>query len=504
MHVFQKNSNIFNLLSEGISEGIIVVNEEQHIVATNSSAKEMFGYVDDELLGKPLNILIPTKYHHAHIDHVEDFIKKSGKRQMGIGRDLYGVRKGGEEFPVEAGLNPFELYGHTYVMALVINITERKKAEQEIIHWARIFDESLNEIYIFDAESLLFVDVNNGAISNMGYALEEFRQLSAVTIKPKFTEAKFRKLIQPLLVKNREKLVFETIHKRKDGTTYPVEVHLQSSKIRERDVFVAIVVDITERLNYTKKLEKTVKERTKQLTEALAKEKELNELKTRFLSLVSHEFKTPLSGILTSITLLAKYTETAQQEKRDKHITTIRNKVRYLDTILNDFLSVERLESGKVTYKLVTFPLSKVINEVIYDANMLLKTGQRIGYPEDIDDIVMQFDEKILELALSNLVHNAIKYSPEDTMIDITIATVRDHLVIHVRDQGIGIPKGAQKHIFNRYFRAENVLLTQGTGIGLNIARQHLENLGATLTFSSVENEGSIFSIKILMAPIKS
>ncbi len=256
-------------------------------------------------------------------------------------------------------------------------------------------------------------------------------------------------------------------------------------------------------MNYTKKLEKTVKERTKQLTEALAKEKELNELKTRFLSLVSHEFKTPLSGILTSITLLAKYTDSDQQDKRDKHITTIRNKVRYLDAILNDFLSVERLESGKVNYKLVTFPLSKIVNEVIYDANMLLKTGQRISYPENIDGIMVSFDEKILELALSNLLHNAIKYSPEDSVIDINAKKDDEFLRIHVIDQGIGIPKAAQKHIFNRYFRAENVLLTQGTGIGLNIAKQHLENLGASLNFSSVENKGSIFRIKIPLAPLK-
>ncbi|MCJ7465948.1 MAG: PAS domain S-box protein [Maribacter sp.] len=504
MHIFQKNSNIFNLLSEGISEGIIVVNEEQQIVATNSSAKEMFGYVEDELLGKPLDTLIPSKYHHAHKHHFEDFIKKSGKRQMGMGRDLYGVRKGGEEFPVEAGLNPFELYGHTYVMALVINITERKKAEQELIHWARIFDESLNEIYIFDAHSLRFIDVNKGAIGNMGYTLGEFRQLTPVDIEPKFAEAKFRKLLLPLLDRKKEKLVFETVHERKDGTTYPVEVHLQSSKIGERDVFVAMIVDITERLNYTNKLEKTVEQRTKQLTEALEKEKELNELKTRFLSLVSHEFKTPLSGILTSITLLAKYTDTDQQDKRDKHITTIRNKVRYLDAILNDFLGVERLESGKISYKLVPFPLSKIVNEVIYDANMLLKTGQRISYPENIDGIILKFDEKILELALSNLVNNAIKYSPEDSIIDITIENDNDHLIVNVIDKGVGIPEAAQKHIFNRYFRAENVLLIQGTGIGLNIARQHLENLGATLNFSSVENKGSIFRIKIPVAPLKS
>jgi signal transduction histidine kinase len=131
---------------------------------------------------------------------------------------------------------------------------------------------------------------------------------------------------------------------------------------------------------------------------------------------------------------------------------------------------------------------------------MLLKTGQRISYPENIDDIIIKFDEKILELALSNLVNNAIKYSPEDSIIDITIKNGDDHLIINVIDQGIGIPEVAQKHIFNRYFRAENVLLTQGTGIGLNIARQHLENLGATLNFSSVENKGSIFRIKIPIA----
>ncbi|MGB3151776.1 MAG: HAMP domain-containing sensor histidine kinase, partial [Maribacter sp.] len=247
----------------------------------------------------------------------------------------------------------------------------------------------------------------------------------------------------------------------------------------------------------TENLEKTVQERTKQLTEALAKEKELNELKTRFLSLVSHEFKTPLSSILTSITLLGKYTQTDQQQKRDKHVTTIKNKVKYLDAILNDFLSVERLESGKVNYKVEHFPLSKIVNEVVYNSNMLLKEGQKIKYPENIDDVILKFDEKTLELVLSNLVHNAIKYSPEDCVIDLQVETQKDGLVLKVIDQGIGIPEQEQKHIFNRYFRAGNALLTQGTGIGLNIAKQHLENLGASLKFTSKENNGSTFTVYI-------
>ncbi len=497
MRVFQKNSNIFNLLSEGVSEGIIVVNSEQEIVATNTSAEEMFGYEKDELIGKPLDILIPKKHHHNHDTHVENFITKSEKRQIKHNPNLYGIRKDCCEFPVEVGLNPFQIYDSTYVMALIIDITERKRKEKELEHWSRIFDESLNEIYVFDADTFNFKNVNKEAQRNIGYTMDELLKMTPVDIKPELNQPEFRKLIQPLFEDEMSKVHFETTHERKDGSSYPVEVHLQLSPIGENKAFVAIILDIAERKNYTKKLEKKVKERTRQLTEALTAEKELNELKTRFLSLVSHEFKTPLSSILTSITLLGKYTQTDQQEKRNKHVTTIKNKVKYLDAILNDFLSVERLESGKINYKVESFPLSKIVNEVVYDANMLLKTGQKIQYPNNIDDLIIQFDEKTLELALSNLVHNAIKYSPENSTIDLQVELEEEKIILKIIDEGIGIPKGEQKHIFNRYFRAENALLTQGTGIGLNIAKQHLENLGASLEFSSQENRGSTFIVRI-------
>ena len=237
--------------------------------------------------------------------------------------------------------------------------------------------------------------------------------------------------------------------------------------------------------------------RPEETKKALKKEIELNELKTKFLSLVSHEFKTPLTGILTSAMLLGKYQLTEQQEKRDKHLKTITDKVQYLNNILNDFLSIERLETGKVTYKFSTFPLSKVINEVVYDANMLLKDGQRIKYPLDIDDYIIDFDEKILELTLSNLINNAIKYSGENSTIDLQVYFENDMLTFRIIDQGIGIPEAEQKFIFKRYFRAENALLNQGTGIGLNIVQSHLENLGGSITFTSQENKGSAFVVKI-------
>ena len=371
----------------------------------------MFGYNKGELLNQQLNVLIPRNYHAGHGAHFNGFMKQKEKRQMGKGRDLYGTRKNGDIFPLEAGLNPFEVYGKTFVMALIIDITVRKQQEDEIY--------KLNE------------------------GLEK---------KVKERTKELSKKVNELRVVN-------------------LELDEENQKRIEAE---------------------------NKIKDALKKEKELNELKTKFLSLVSHEFKTPLSGILTSTILLGKYKLTAQQEKRDKHLKTITNKVHYLNNILNDFLSVEKLQSGKINYKFNTFKLSKVVNEVIYNANMLLKEGQRIKYPEYIDEISLTQDEKIIELALSNLVNNAIKYSPENTAIEININQDKEHTTFKIKDNGIGIPQADQKNIFNRYFRAENALLTQGTGIGLNIIKSHFQNLGGTITFESKEHIGSTFTMKII------
>lgn len=408
--MFEKTENVFNILFEAASEGIIVVDASQLIVSSNIAADTMFGYEKGELVGKPLNVLIPRKYKAAHPGHFNGFMEHSEKRQMGHGRDLYGVKKNGDEFPVEAGLNPFEINGERYVMSLIIDISVRKEAQRQI--------KELNS-----------------------------------------------ELESKIKVRTRE---------------------LEESVQKLQDVNKSLELEIKRR-----------KEAENRIKNALQKEKELNELKTKFLSLVSHEFKTPLSGILTSVVLLGKYKLEEQQEKREKHLSTIKNKVHYLDNILNDFLSIERLESGKVNYKFSTFSLSKLINEVVYNANVTLKTGQELHYPQDIENISLHQDEKILELVLSNLLSNAIKYSPENTHINFETETNGNKITFKVTDQGMGIPKKDQKHIFERYFRAENALLNQGTGIGLNIAKVHLENLGGSINFNSKENVGTEFIVEL-------
>lgn len=318
----------------------------------------------------------------------------------------------------------------------------------------------------------------------------------------------------------------------KNNIEFPLEIALNPFTIYEKEYVIALILDMTIKRESEKKIDSlqvVLKEKVKtgtvelkntikqlkevnhnfkkelkrrievenKMKDALKKERELNELKSKFLLLVSHEFKTPLSGILTSTILLEKYKLSEQQEKRDKHLKTITNKIQYLNNILNDFTSLERLDSSNENYKITVFNLSKIINEVVYNANMLLKIGQHINISQNTADYVLHQDEKILELILNNIIYNAIKYSPENSDIDLEVSKKGKNLIFKVTDKGVGIPENDQKFIFNRYFRAENVLNIQGTGIGLNIVKAHLENLGGTISFESLENKGSVFYVEL-------
>jgi len=410
--VFQefKQQKVFSILFKGVSEGVLVVDENQLIVQVNQSTQDMFGYTNDDLVGKHLNTLIPTNVHAKHDTYFKLFMEKGESRKMGVGRELFGVKKSGEKFPVEAGLSPFEYKGRSYVLSLITDISLRKANQKEI--------------------------------ADLNQALEK-------------------------KVEQRTKQLKETVNKLHEFNTN-LELEIKKRKQAETKI-----------------------------KDSLKKQKELNDLKTKFLSLVSHEFKTPLSGILSSATLIGKYPKEEQQPNREKHLTTIKNKVHYLTNILNDFLSIERLESGKVNYRFEEFSLVGLVNEVVYSANINLKNGQDVVYPKDLEDCILKQDKSVLELVLTNLLGNAIKYSAEDTLIHLSIKNDEKKIYFKVKDQGIGIPIKDQKHIFERYFRAENALLNQGTGIGLNIAKVHLENLGGKINFTSAENEGSIFSIEI-------
>jgi len=620
--MFRQLDQISSILLEAITEAVIIVDDHQKIMEVNNSAMEIFGYSKEEIIGREFSMLLPSNYHKKHTDFFNEFLNDSNGQRMSMSKDVFGLKKNGEIIELDIELVPFAIYGRTYVMALIKDIsaqieiernlmiksralesatsgiiitdalkydnpviyfnaafqdmtgysreeilnhncrflhsedidqeplkklkkaiekgescrvllrnykkdgtlfwnnlfvmpikdsegtvtnfigiqqdlTDKINEEQVLEHLSTIFDESLNEIHVFDAKTFKFINVNYGAQKNIGYTMDELSNMTPLDILSNVGEQKFHEIVNLLSEKNVEKIEVESVHKRKDGSTYPVEVHLQLSRIGDREVFVAIILDITERKNYTKKLENKVEERTKQLKAALKKEIELNELKTRFLSLLSHEFKTPLSAILTSALLLSRYQLTEQQENRNKHIRTIIEKVKLLNDILTGFLSIERFEAGNISYQFSNFKISEIVNNVIYNAKLLLKEGQKIKYRENIDDLSLYQDEKIVELILTNLIHNAIKYSPEKSSIYVDIEQNEEQTTIKITDTGIGIPEKDQKNIFDLYFRAENVINTEGTGIGLNIVKNHLDSLNGSISFESKEHHGSTFTVSI-------
>ncbi len=257
-------------------------------------------------------------------------------------------------------------------------------------------------------------------------------------------------------------------------------------------------------------LEANVSERTKELTVAfnelekskvdlqlaLRKEKELNEMKSRFITTASHEFRTPLSAVLSSSGLVEKYSKNGQEEKVSKHLIRIRSAVRELETILEDFLSLEKLESGKLKLSRLNFNVPDFCEDVVEGIRSLTKQGQFITYRHSGIEEIYE-DKKILQHILLNLLSNACKYSEENKEILLETEVWENYISLKVHDKGIGIPADEHRNMFTKFFRAQNVTAIQGTGIGLNIVKQYVELVDGSITFSSAENEGTTFVVRI-------
>lgn len=400
---------------QSMMEGFVVIDQDGIILTINPTGERMFGYETDELLGRPLETLLPERYrgHHNHLR--AQFNNNPVPRRMGLGRDLTGLRKDGIEFPVEISLSYSRSGGKFLAIAFISDITLRKKAEEAL-------KQSEEQLIIYATE------------------LEK--------------------------------------------------------KVRGR----------TEDLNITiNKLEREVAERKKaeeEVTKALTKERELNEMKSKFVSIASHEFRTPLSTILSSISLIEQYRQAGQLDKIDKHINRARSSVNHMTSILNDFLSVGKLEEGKVEIIREPINIHELMADIVEEIKLSLKAGQRIEPRCESLDPTIFTDVRMLRNILFNLLSNASKYSDIDKPIVLKCVSEGDMLVISIIDEGMGIPNEDQRHLFDRFFRASNVTNIQGTGLGLNIVKRYLDLLDGTISFTSVYGKGSTFVIRLPIQPL--
>ncbi|HAA00780.1 MAG TPA: PAS domain-containing sensor histidine kinase, partial [Flavobacteriales bacterium] len=318
----------------------------------------------------------------------------------------------------------------------------------------------------------------------------------------------------------------------KDGREFPVEISLSHFSTSDGQFVMSFIIDITERKRQEAEL-KSASERLMQTSEALAKlntdlenkvqertkeleiankdlndskkevlkalevEKELNNLKSRFVTTASHEFRTPLGTILSSASLIARYEGSEETEKRMKHVERIRSAVGNLTEILNDFLSVEKLEEGIVRNNPVQFDLEDFIHSIIEELKTITKKGQQIAFRHKGNTTSVFLDNQLLRNSLINLISNAIKYSEEGKEITVQSTMNGNSIRIEITDQGIGIPPEDQQHMFGRFFRAKNANNIQGTGLGLNIVRKYIELMEGKIGFSSELGVGTTFFVEL-------
>jgi PAS domain S-box-containing protein len=310
--------------------------------------------------------------------------------------------------------------------------------------------------------------------------------------------------------------------KRKDESLFPIEISLSHFKENEQIFYIAFVSDVTlkrqvelelilknqevNQLNET--LEEEVKTRTQALQNtleklekntqeleiSLQKEIELGDLKTRFVSMASHEFRTPLTAILSSATLIEKYQQETDQEKRLNHINRIKSSVSNLTEILEEFLSVGNLEDGKIELNLSTIPLSLFFENVVTELSAFRKGNQQIilefeGLP------TFHSDSSILRKILLNGLSNALKFSNKNVIL--RLHATEEFIEINIIDEGVGISQEDQKHLFERFFRGGNVNVIQGTGLGLHLIDRYLELLGGEIKITSELNKGTNLYFKI-------
>lgn len=503
--------NVYKLLFESAAEGLIVVNNHGIISIANRRANEMFGYVGNALVGLTVEALLPEKYHHTHVAQRNNFAKAPSSRSMGAGLDLAGKRQDGSLFPVEISLNHFkDQGGEMYVMALITDITVRRQAEdqirksnEELENGVKQRTKELEEsqklykivarnfpdgtINVFDGE-LNYVFVEGMELFKYGVTSENLVGTSYLDRLPnEVREFMKEKLME--VFKGKGNSSFEVKLENRNYSMNAVALHNSNGDI---DQVLLVERDSTKE-----------KKAEKDMLEALEKERQLNELKSRFVSMASHEFRTPLGAILSSTSLIEEYLSHKEatinyvREKTDKHLKRIKSSIGNLTSILNDFLSLDKLEQGKVDPIPDFIDITKLINDLIEELKPTLKKGQTIQYKHEGDKSQVFADEQMLRNVLLNLLSNAKKYSSEDSIIEVNTAYANGFLIATVTDHGMGIPVDDQEHLFERFFRAKNAIHLQGTGLGLNIVKRYLDLMGGNISFKTQEGKGTSFIITL-------
>ncbi len=492
----------------------------------NPVAVQLLGYASEEaFLTDPDHSLRTPPWTADEWGALCDTAQREGHHEM----EAAIRRHTGESFQAYVRLTYFEAEGRATLLVCLTEQSPLQRAERALAHSVRrfeaVFTNATIGIVVCDKAGIM-VSANGLAGQLFGYAQPELLGQRIELLIPDDADNQNGQLSHFF---NQHAVRGMGAHRvlrgqRHDGSGFPVEVSLSYFYLDEELYVVAYILDISlkqaaeqeliaqhqhvARLNA--ELEQKVADRTQallstlaaleqrgqELALALTAERELGELKSRFVSIASHEFRTPLTAVLTSATLIGKYPGGDQQAQRLRHLARIETSVNHLNAILEEFLSVGRIEEGTMETRPTTFDLTTLLTETLADVQSLRKPGQTIVRLVECPD-PFRLDFSLLRKILVNLLSNALKYSGDNSVVTVRASCHANQLLLSVEDQGVGISKEDQAHLFERFFRARSVSTVPGTGLGLYIIANYLELLRGTIALRSTLGQGTTVTVTI-------
>ncbi|MFN8597206.1 MAG: PAS domain S-box protein [Anaerolineae bacterium] len=287
-------------------------------------------------------------------------------------------------------------------------------------------------------------------------------------------------------IKTHGHATFERLYHTRTGRRFPVEINASRFEFNGKSVYLSIMRDITQR----KRAEEV-------LYHALEHERELNQLKTQFVSMVSHEFRAPLTAIQSTSELLMHYSQRFSEDKKQGYLERIQTAVKRMTTMLDEVLVLGRAESGRLEFNPAPIDLEWFCRALVDEFQVSTGDAYTLDLALSGECAEPNLDENLVRHILTNLLSNAIKYSPNGGTIDFSVACNDRHVIFTVTDHGIGIPADAQVRLFQTFYRASNVGSIQGTGLGLAIVKHAVELHGGTISFESGPTHGTTFTVKL-------